>query len=193
MNTTPVITVDGARLTVKSEYNTTFVDAAKSLGGKWSAPYWVFDARDEQRVRNLCREIYGSDGLTADLVTLRIEWRREASADKAPVVVNGRVIARAFGRDSGAKQGDGVAVLAGGFGSGGSVKNWCTTVRGGTIVLVRDFPRAAAEKLIAEQGENDSRFYGIEPEEAPIDRGALAAERDRLLARVDEINSLLGE
>jgi hypothetical protein len=191
--TMPKITVSGARMTAGVPYNTKFISAAKKLGGKWVAPDWVFDARDEQRVRDLCRDIYGSDGITSDLVTLRIEWRSGNASNQSAFTVYGRVIATAFGRDSGAKLGDGIVLLAGAFSSGGSVKNWETTVGAGTVVLVRDFPRAAAINYIAKQTENDRRIYSIEIEEALIDRDALTAERDRLMARLTEINRLLGE
>lgn len=193
MSNTPIITVTGARLSVTAPYNSDFVAEAERLGGKWEPPAWRFDARDEQRIRNICRDVYGSDGFTADLVTLRVEWHRKSYADKGPIEIRGRTIARAFGRDSGAKLGDGIILLDGGFGSGGSVKNWETTVKDGTVVLVRDFPRAAAEKLVDEQPDEGLKSYAIEDEAAPVDREALGAERSRLLGRVAEINRLLGE
>lgn len=187
------ITSVGGQLHVKSPYNSKFVGQAKALGGKWRDEAWVFDIRDEARVRELCRELYGSDGLTADTITLRIEWREEGSSDKGPIEVSGRPIARAFGRDSGAKLADGIVQLAGGFSSGGSVKNWVTRVRGGTIVLVRDFSRARAEELIAGNSDTSLRIYSIEPEQQPIDRDALEAERSRLQARLAEIEVLLAQ
>ncbi len=187
------IETSGSSIHVQAPYNSDFVARAKKLGGKWEKPNWVFDARDEERVRELCRELYGSDGLTTDLCTLRIEWRTDASASASAIEVSGRTIARAFGRDSGAKAGDGIVILSGGFGSGGSVKNWTTRVQAGTIVLVRDFPRAEAERHIAEQKADDNRVYSIEPEAPVIDREALMAERDKLRARIIEIENILAK
>lgn len=190
---TVTIAKTGSNITVTAEYNSRFVAHAKDLGGKWESPCWVFDARDEQRVRDLCRDVYGTDGVTADLVTLRIEWMEDGAAPCAPIGVHGRTIARAYGRDTGAKLGDGIVLLEGGFDSGGSQRNWKTTVDAGTVVLVRDFPAAAAKRLIAKQKETDTRVYSIEEETPVVDRGALAAERERLLARIAEIDGLLSE
>lgn len=187
------ITISGSSLLVTSPYNSKFVDAAKRLGGRWRGGAWVLDARDEARVRALCCECYGTDGTTAgDVVTLRIEWRKSRGVSQGPIEVYGRTIARATGRDSDARLGDGIAVLDGGFGSGGSVKNWTTSVREGTVVLVRDFPRVRADELLSAQTEEDVRRYSIEDEVMAIDRPALHAERERLVARIAEIDALLG-
>jgi hypothetical protein len=183
------ITVNGTTVAVKSPYNSEFVTTAKRYGGKWKNGQWVFDARDEERVRALCQEVYGTDGLSTGLCTIRAKYSGDWHdyADRGPIEIAGRTIARAWGRDSGAKLGEGVVVLEGGFSSGGSMKNWTTRVIGETVVLVRDFPRATAERLIAEGAQHIS----IEPEAPVIDRAALEAERAKLVARIAEIDALL--
>jgi DNA repair protein RadC len=52
------------RIAVSSPYHPHFPARARSLGGVWDATLrvWLFDAADHERVRSLCREIYGSDG-----------------------------------------------------------------------------------------------------------------------------------
>jgi hypothetical protein len=170
-----------------SPYNSEFVAAARKLGGRWNAPAWSFDVRDEQRVRAACAEHYGTDGLTADLVTVRAEFGPDNDTLRGPIEIFGRPVARAFGRDSGAKLADGVLLLSGGFNSGGSVKNWRTKAQEGTVCLVRDLPRAAVERALAD----GATWLAIEPETAPIDRAALAAEREKLLVRVAEIDAAL--
>ena len=58
-----------------SPFNPDLPGPAKKLGGKWSPSIkaWLFDSRDEARVRELYRSIYGTDGTvaTGDLVTVR--------------------------------------------------------------------------------------------------------------------------
>ena len=108
--------VTGDTFAVNAPYNSEFISAAKRLGGRWDAPEWVFDARDEARVRALLIECYGTDGEVADLVTIKIEWSNSESAKRGPIAANGRTIARADGRDSGARLGDGVVILADGDG-----------------------------------------------------------------------------
>jgi DNA repair protein RadC len=49
------------KIAVSSPYNPRFPPRARELGGRWDAGrlMWLFDARDEERVRALCEEIYG--------------------------------------------------------------------------------------------------------------------------------------
>ena len=188
------ITTTATTISVEAPYNAAFVSAAKRLGGKWSAPKWVFDIRNEQRVRAACMEHYGTDGLQPmDAVTLRIVFRPNHYEDRGAITVGGREVARAFNRDSGAKLADGIVVLDGGFTSGGSMKNWETRVRSaGATVLMRDVPRVLADRLIAD-GESGVESIAIEPEAPVIDRDALSEERKRLLDRIAQIDALLGD
>src|SRR5206468_12387325 len=57
-----IVEQDG-RIAVSSPYHPRFPARARSLGGIWDAIQraWLFDAADHDRVRSLCREIYGSD------------------------------------------------------------------------------------------------------------------------------------
>jgi len=59
--------------------------------------------------------------------------------EKKCVELFGRTIACAFGRDSGAKLGDGIIWIYGIKKSGGSVKNWYTEVREATFEI-QNFP-----------------------------------------------------
>ena len=162
------------------------------MGGKWEKPCWVFDPREEGRVREACLEIYGSDGIKSDLVSLRCEWRKDEFARTASITLEGRPLFTARGRDSGARVEAGVVLLEGVATSDGSVKNWCTVVRAGTVAIVRDVPRALAESCVAASANpNHSWGFEIEPE-APSEQSAvLRTERERLMARLSEIDRLL--
>lgn len=186
------IQTNGGQMSVVAPYNCKFVAQAKNWGGRWNPPAWVFRPQEESRVRALCVDLYGEDGHGAvDTVTLRIEWTQSGSISQEPIMANGRTIARATGRDSGARMGESIILLSGGFSSGGSVKNWTTTVDAGTVVLVRDFPRACAENLVSKNNATNRRVYAIEAEAPTIDRDALQAERERLVARIAEIGLLI--
>jgi len=58
-----IVEQDG-RIVVGSPYHPNFPARARLLGGDWDARrhVWIFDAREDDRVRSLCREIYGTDG-----------------------------------------------------------------------------------------------------------------------------------
>ena len=155
-----ISTVSGG-IAVSSPFNSEFVSAARKLNGKFSGGKWVFDSRLESDVRKALTESYGSDGTNpGDFVRLKIEWKDREFAGTSAIEVNGRSIARAYGRDSNAKTADGVIIRNGGFTSGGSMKNWGTIAKDETVVEMLDFPLAAAEKLVSEQPDED-RVYSI--------------------------------
>src|SRR5262245_3911911 len=113
------IGAETGRAFVKSPYNVQFVAEARTLNGTWvsSSQEWAFDGRDEQRVRDRCVRLYGTDGRTsAARVTLRVTL---GSHDGPEITLGGRVLVRRKGRDSRAELGDGVVVLEGGFPSSG--------------------------------------------------------------------------
>lgn len=146
------------KIVVRSPYHPDFAPRAKKLGGKWDASQkqWMFDARDEAKVRELLVKIYGTDGSPlprGQLLTIRApaqvcDQRGYGSSSSSRTMsfwLAGREVAHASGRDSGARLGDGVVILSGGFSSGGSVKNPSCTYKAGTVFELRDVPRELAE------------------------------------------------
>ena len=131
------VNINESVLTVHSPYNPDFPARAKRLGGKWNAgaKAWTFDTRDEERVRALCRKVYGEDGSPiAETVTVRVTVNQEWYVYGGGLYLMGRELCYARGRDSGAKLGPGVVLLAGEVLSGGSVKNWRTLARADAAV-----------------------------------------------------------
>lgn len=184
------IKTNGTQTVVESPYHPSFPPAARKLGGRWDGTRksWVFDARDEERVHELCRTIYGTDGTESDLVDVRVTLLTQSSdclSDReTELYLFGRQVGRVYGRDSGAQLGEGVVVLSGKFDSGGSRKNPAICWDEGTTIELRDVPRAAIQ---------ESNKYSYEIVELRIDRTALEAERDKLVDRLAEIDRLLSE
>ena len=60
-----IVEEEDGRIAVSSPYHPNFPARARTLGGVWDTArrVWVFDSADHDRVRSLCREIYGTDGL----------------------------------------------------------------------------------------------------------------------------------
>jgi hypothetical protein len=133
--------------------------------------------------------VYGTDG-TDPLVTIRVSvvgnWAWEA--DKSSLQLAGRTIARAWGRDSGAKLGEGVILESGRVYSGGSVKNWRTCATAGSVFLVRGVGIHAAKSMAADSPDSSIE---IEIVDEGNSRQALVDERARLLARIAEIDAEL--
>lgn len=187
-----ITNLGNGKLAVDSPYNPVFVKRIKKAGGKWNASNrtWEVDERSIDTVRSIMREVYGQDDLPQELVTVKVtigdkslnEWR-------APVVLFGRIIASARGRDSGARPGEGVCFEKGGCDSGGSMKNWYTIVRAGSEITIYDVPRLAVEQKLGWKDEYGT-FEVIENGD-PL--AALRAEKEALLKRLAEIEELLNE
>jgi hypothetical protein len=184
--------VQNDQLQVRSPMNTLFGQRAKKIGGRWNPreAAWVFDARVGDKVRALCIECYGNDGTTfEELVDIRIKFLRDLVASKGPITVFGRVIGSAKARDSGARLGNGVVLEEGKISSAGSYVNWTTAVDAGTVVLLFDVPKA----LVLAGGSKYVEINIVEPSQPTSEDHAneLIAERDRLLARLAHIDSLI--
>lgn len=187
-DTDVALKVEGDTIRVWSPYNPTMVKRARGLAGSFEGGTWRFATRHEEQVRELLRDIYGTDGTPTPRVTVRFP----ATSDLLKELTHGtysafgRPIARAWGRDSGAKLMGGVVCLEGGFYSGGSMKNWEIYVRNGTVIEMVDVPEPLAMRAAAEYPD-DVTIVRV----APVDRSALEAERARLQGRLAEIEALI--
>lgn len=189
------INIDGDKIHLNTPYHSDLPPKAKQLGGKWNERAWTFAARDLELVRALCREIWGADDTDDGAETVRLCCVREKMAKQAGMTLCGVPLARAFGRDGGAKLEQDVVVIAGhGFGSGGSRANWYTTASVDTVFELRNLPRGTAAKLRAWCRSDNPRTSFVVKEANSSDaretlRSALQAERDRLTARLREIEA----
>lgn len=190
------IETTGRTTSAKTPFNPDFPARAKRIGGRWDsvAKAWLFDARDEDKVRKLCVALFGTDGspeTAADVLTVRApakvcDWQQTS------LWLCGRKVASVLGRDSGARLGDGVVLLAGKFSSGGSMKHPRIERSEDAVIELRDVPRAMAEKLhaeyhgvalldaqgavVAEATSEESEMVVSGREEAEIEREIAAAE-----------------
>lgn len=137
--------IDGT-IEVVTPYNREFVEKARNLRGKWNSAKsaWVFDDSIEEYVKQALIDCYGTTGEgPIEYCSLLIKKHTD-QADKDAVELFGRTIAKAYGRDSGAKLGDGIVWIDGTYDSGGSVKNWRTDVYSGTFEI-QNFPLPRTE------------------------------------------------
>ncbi len=119
--------------TLKAPYNTILVARCKELGGRWDADnkVWVFSDTVQDEVDELDAK-YNSE-----LITIEIQAVFDLSAYQGPITAGGFTLVRAFGRDSGAVLGDGVALIEGSISSGGSAKNWVTKATYGSVFRLK--------------------------------------------------------
>lgn len=184
MSTVTVTTADG-KTSVSSPYHPDWPSEARALGGRWGGGVWVFDSRDEERVRALAREIYGTDGSPdpGGTVSVRIDVdnvQGERGGQPARLYEFGRLIATRFGRDEEPRLADGVILIEGGFEDSAGSHNYIQLgPLDGAVVEVRDVPRTVAV----------DRGLEIVSEDGP-DHEVLRVERERLVARIAEIDAI---
>lgn len=169
-------------------YNREFISEIKSIGSaRWNPnkKCWSVGSEDKEAAKNVLMNAYGEDGEQAvEKVTVRIQAVKEIESLCEPVSYAGREIAAAYGRDTGAKIGNGVVLESGNATSGGNRNTWKTIIEEGSIFRVRGIPKSLIEK------ESDG-FKVIEIMNDGIDREALKAEKEKLLKRLAEIDELL--
>lgn len=182
------IKVNDGNCKIYTPYNKDFIAKLKLLGGRWdaSASCWTISQRCIEEVREAMREVYGRDDQpVTDMVDVKLTFEESVTADRASVVILGRTVASAYGRDSGARVGDGVMFLQGKPKSGGSVKNWETIVPSGCVVKLLDVPKGLIERADLPDGVT------LEIVGQNVDVQSLKDELTRLTARIKEIRRQL--
>lgn len=179
------ITSMGNRLHVATPYHPSFAGRAKEIGGRWNAAdkTWSFDTRDDARVRDLCRSIFGTDGSPTTLVTLRVDMSAYKSDDECWIA--GRLIAKRGARDYAVKLGDDCVLVAGRFPRSSGSRSSPDLGENDAVIEVRDVPLAAAEAAIAHNNQlpDDPARVWIPPSNSPT--WAQWAPWPGLEARVD--------
>lgn len=182
------ITTSDGETRLQAPFNPDLPADAHNIGGDFDRPtkQWIFDARDEDRVRDLARRYFGTDGTTdaGDLVTVRVALAScSAGYSGQYAEFAGRRIAERRYRDAPVKYATNVVLVAGSLrSSGGSMKHPSIGADDDVYVEIRDLPRA----VLSAPGLPDYEIVG-----ETIDVAALQAERDRLTARIAEIDTQL--
>ncbi len=131
---------------VVTPYNQEFVKKCRNLRGKWDKvkSAWIFDDSIEEYVKQALMDCYGTTGEEIVEYCNLLVTDYSYFGSKGPVELFGRTIAKAWGRDSGAKLGDDIVWISGTYRSGGSVKNWGTDITDATFEI-QNFPLPRTE------------------------------------------------
>lgn len=136
---------------VTSPYHPNFISRAHNLGGIWSEnkKQWLFDYRDIERVRKMCLDIFGDDGeYNGEYYTAQFRAVEDISVSLGGIYLAGYMVAKAWSRDGGARLGEGVILLEGSIGSGGSRSYWKTIVDKESIIEIKDMTLHQLHKAI---------------------------------------------
>ena len=183
------IKIEDGKIYVKSEYNKAFISKARYIQGKWESPYWVFPEDNREEVKELLIDTYGEADILEDdeqqkvTVEINLEVYKDAKGARNEYRLDNILLASRRSRDSYVKLADNVMVIQGGFKeSGGSRNNPTINPEDNTILRVKNVPLSSYEKVKDEDG---IRLI------SGVDIIALTKEKDRLLARIAEIDSIL--
>lgn len=172
-------------------YNPEFVKRIKKFSdARWNSgeKYWTIDESNLGAARVIMKEIYGyADNEINEKVTLKIHVKESVSKKHGDVILFGKILSHATGRDSGARSGSDVAYIHGSAYSGGSAKNWKSVVSEDSEILLHNVNKNLYEEYL----ENPQEEYEIEVVTDSIDSAALKQEKERLLKRIKEIDHLL--
>jgi hypothetical protein len=147
------------RCWLKSPYHPDLPAKARALGGRWvdAARQWSFDARDVERVRALCRDVYGEDGTEREedreRYTLRVNVCAISDQNGPSLWFAGREIMRRPGRDAAIRLGPGCVLVSGTLPARGGSANHprlgipCGSEHEPVVLEIRDVPLALVETL----------------------------------------------
>jgi len=143
------------RLYVRTPYHPQFIEYAHNLHGCWEAKQkvWCFSSRDEERIRQICHEIFGTDGDDEPLlVTVRVDLDA-IKVDGDELYLCGRQVLRKLYRNLPPLLGEDVIVYKGSLKKHGGSRGYPKiTWEPGTWLEIRNVPLTLAQKLIGTPG-----------------------------------------
>lgn len=140
------VEVNGGKADLYTPYSADFVKAIKALGGaRWNASKrcWTISEDMLPQARAIMMEVYGyTDEEQGETITVKATFAEDVCEECDSVVILGKTVARAYGRDTGAKPGEDVMFLEGTPTSGGSRIHWDSVVRAGSVVMLYKVSKA---------------------------------------------------
>lgn len=185
------IEVMGENANVYTPYSSIFVKKINGIGGaRWNSSKrcWIVPVESVDAIREIMRQVYGKDDSPAgecETLKLRIIVKKELSNSCDDVNLFGKCLCHATGRDSGGRPGNDVFYVAGKPNSGGSVKNWKSIVPVGSEIILSNVSKLMYEEYVP---NGDVSMELVQEEH---NKGQLLIEKEKLLKRLAEIDSLL--
>ena len=149
------ITLKQDKALVFTPYNRDFVDRIHGIGGaKWNGQCWEIPADAVDLVRRIMVDVYGVSDLGGDTVDVEIKFRENYYSEaRENLIIAGKSIARAFGRDSNVVIDADTRIIEGSIESGGSRKYWYVKAIEGTVIMVKNVSRAKLTEVEDEELE----------------------------------------
>jgi hypothetical protein len=179
----------GYHIIVSAPYHPLLPEKSKLLGGSYNheEKTWEFEVRHENQVRQMCFEVFGTDG-EEEMATVDVHARLDLLCQNraSDVWACGRMLAKRFFKNKPPKLGPGVTLLSGGFAeSGGSAKSPHLKPLPETVVEIIEVPLELAQR----EAQELSGVEIITDKEGL--KQALIDEAERLKNRLNEIEEQL--
>lgn len=154
-----IINIINNEASIYAAYNEEFVQKIKRhIGGaRWDAlaRAWIVPIYAVDRVRAIMKEVFGIDDSIPEereLRTVKCTFHEGVEKVRGAVILYGKCIARATGRDSDAYPGDDVVIESGDIMSGGSARFWKSIVMPGTVAILKNVPYCLLEQNSSPRG-----------------------------------------
>lgn len=143
------VEIKNGKANLYTPYNTDFVKAVKAMGGaRWDSTSrcWTISEDMLPQARKIMMDVYGyTDEEQGEKITVKATFAKDVWEECDSVVILDKTVARAYGRDTGAKPGEDVLFLEGAPTSGGSRANWRSIVPAGSVVTMYKVSKALYE------------------------------------------------
>lgn len=143
------VEIKNGKANLYTPYNADFVKAVKTMGGaRWDSTSrcWTISEDMLPQARKIMMYVYGyTDEKQGETITVKATFAKDVWEECDSVVILGKTVARAYGRDTGAKPGEDVLFLEGAPTSGGSARHWCSIVPAGSVVTLYHVSKALYE------------------------------------------------
>jgi len=185
------ITIENGIASIYTPYDKLFIQKIKSVAGrKWDSEKkcWTVPESEVEVVRKHMKAVYGVTDIEGiiEMVTLEVKFEKEVVKKKG-IYVHGKLIAKPRNQYEIQFSND-VTLLAGEIRTAGvSIHNPDILVEAGTVVKVINVPKYDIGCYSNPVGVT----YKIIEEATNIDKEKLISEKEKLLARLAEIDKLL--
>ena len=189
----PIISVcnEGAFVRITVPYHPEMVKEFRALDAKFDneSKSWLLDLRNIELARNAMHKIFGRDDAEVELTSLKVLIKTLSyySIQLSPLTMFGRVLVTA--RNGKAMTGDYVLFPS----AQPTIKGENIVFPAGTEILLHDIPRSFAESekdYVCQRYKCSVAFLQTNP---PLGIVELMKEKERLIVRLREIDSLLGQ
>lgn len=188
------IIINQEKALVYTPYNYDFVQKIKSIGSsKWNGSAWEVPACTVEQVREIMMDVYGETDIEAapkmyaKIKVVDTDW---APANRG-IYLFGKLIARAYGRDSDAMVGDDVAFTKKAPVSGGSRNRPDVIIEQGAELVIHNIPESKIDPQIPNYGIPEEYIVVEVSKESDVKKSKLLEEKERLLKRIKEIDDIL--